>query len=55
MPDEVMFYAVEMLTELMETQDVALYNVVNGDYARIFSAVLREGEKLLEIPSVTGI
>ena len=38
MPDEVMFYAVEILTELMGTRDVALYNVVNGDYARIFSA-----------------
>lgn len=38
MPDEVLFYAVEMLTKLMQTKDVALYNVVNGDYARIFSA-----------------
>ena len=41
MPDEVMFYAVEILTELMGTRDVALYNVVNGDYARIFSAASR--------------
>ena len=38
MPDEVMFYAVEMLMKLMQTKDVALYNVVNQDYARIFSA-----------------
>lgn len=38
MPDEVLFYAVDMLTKLMQTKDVALYNVVNGDYARIFSA-----------------
>ena len=38
MPDEVMFYALEMLTKLMRTRDVALYNVVNQDYARIFSA-----------------
>ena len=38
MPDEVMFYAVEMLMKLMQTKDVALYNVVNRDYARIFSA-----------------
>ena len=38
MPDEVMFYAVEMLMNLMQTKDVALYNVVNRDYARIFSA-----------------
>lgn len=54
MPDEVMFYAVEILTELMGTRDVALYNVVNGDYARIFSAAPRRPEAL-EIPSVTGI
>ena len=38
MPDEVMFYAVEVLMNLMHTKDVALYNVVNQDYARIFSA-----------------
>ncbi len=38
MPDEVMFYAVEMLMKLMQTKDVALYNVVNNDYARVFSA-----------------
>ena len=38
MPDEVIFYAVEMLEKLMQTEDVALYNVVNRDYARIFSA-----------------
>lgn len=38
MPDEVLFYAVEMLMQLMQTKDVVLYNVANGDYARIFSA-----------------
>ena len=38
MPDEVIFYAVEMLGRLMQTKDVAIYNVVNRDYARIFSA-----------------
>lgn len=54
MPDEVMFYAVEILTELMGTRDVALYNVVNGDYARTFPQPPRRPEAL-EIPSVTGI
>lgn len=38
MPDEVIFYAVEMLKKLMQTEDVAIYNVVSRDYARIFSA-----------------
>ena len=32
MPDEVIFYAVEMLGKLMKTKDVALYNVVSKDY-----------------------
>ena len=46
MPDEVMFYAVENLEELMETKDVALYQVVNGDYARIFSASSEKARSL---------
>lgn len=37
-PEEVLFDAVEMMKELMHTEDVAIYNVVNGDYARMFSA-----------------
>lgn len=46
MPDEVLFYAVEMLTKLMQSKDVALYNVVNGDYARIFSASSEKARSL---------
>lgn len=38
MPDEVLFDAVEMMERLMGTEDVAIYNVVNADYARMFSA-----------------
>lgn len=38
MPEDVLFDAVEMLKELMHTEDVAIYNVMNKDYARIFSA-----------------
>lgn len=37
-PEEVLFDAVEMMKELMHTEDVAIYNIVNEDYARIFSA-----------------
>ena len=55
MPDEVMFYAVEILTELMGTRDVALYNVVNGDYARYNFLQPPRRPEALEIPSVTGI
>ena len=46
MPDEVIFYAVEMLERLMQTKDVALYNVVNRDYARIFSASSEKARSL---------
>lgn len=38
MPEDVLFDAVEMIKELMHTEDVAIYNIVNGDYARMFSA-----------------
>lgn len=37
MPEEVLFFAAPMLAELMETKDVAVYTVVNRDYARLFS------------------
>lgn len=46
MPDEVIFYAVEMLGKLMQTKDVALYNVVNKEYARIFSASSQKARSL---------
>lgn len=46
MPDEVIFCAVEMLEKLMRTKDVALYNVVNEDYARIFSASSQKARSL---------
>ncbi len=46
MPDEVIFYAVEMLEKLMQTKDVAIYNVVNKDYARIFSASSQKARSL---------
>lgn len=36
--DEVMFYAAEIIEQMMGTKDVAIYNVVNGDYARLFTA-----------------
>ena len=44
--DEVVFHAVEMLTKLMETKDVAFYSVVNDDYARLFSASSEKARSL---------
>lgn len=45
-PEEVLFYAAEMLSKLMESKDVAVYTVANGDYARLFSSTSREARKL---------
>ncbi len=45
-PEEVLFYAAEMLSRLMDSKDVAIYTVANGDYARLFSATSKEARKL---------
>ena len=37
MPEEVLFRAAQMLGELMDSRDVAVYTVSNHDYARLFS------------------
>ena len=44
--EEVLFYAVQVLSELMDTPDVAIYNVANRDYARLFSATSTAARKL---------
>ncbi|MCR4960866.1 MAG: NAD(P)-dependent oxidoreductase [Lachnospiraceae bacterium] len=37
-PEEVLFYAARTVSELMKTEDVAIYQVSNADYARLFSS-----------------
>lgn len=37
-PEEVLFYAVEMLGTLLKSRDVAIYTVSNRSYARLFSS-----------------
>lgn len=37
-PEEVLFHAVEMVAELIESKDVAIYAVLNSEYARLFAA-----------------
>lgn len=44
--EEVLFYAAQILSELMGTKDVAIYTVANRDYARLCSATSREARKL---------
>lgn len=58
MPEDVLFDAVEMLKELMHTEDVAIYNVVNQDYARMFSASSERARSLgnsIEYKKITEI
>ena len=37
-PEEVLFYAAEMISSLVKSKDVAIYVVSNSQYARLFSA-----------------
>ncbi len=37
-PEEVMFYAAEVIARLLDSKDVAIYTVANSDYARLFSS-----------------
>lgn len=44
--EEVLFYAAQVLAELMNSRDVAVYIVANRDYARLFSSTSPEARKL---------
>ena len=37
-PEEVLFYAAEVLEKLIHTKDIAIYMVANEDYARLFAS-----------------
>ncbi len=43
---EVLFYAAQMLSKLMNSPDVAIYTVANADYARLFAATSKEARQL---------
>lgn len=45
-PEEVLFYAAQVLSNLMDTPDTAIYTVANGDYARLFSFTSGTAKKL---------
>ena len=45
-PEEVLFYAAEMLGTLMKSKDVAIYTVSNADYARLFSYTSAKAKSL---------
>ena len=54
-PEEVLFYAAQVLSKLMDCRDVAVYNVANGDYARLFSATSPEARRLGNSIKYTGM
>ena len=45
-PEEVLFYAADMLSTLVKSKDVAIYNIVNDNYARLFSATSKKARSL---------
>ena len=45
-PEEVLFYAAQVLSKLMDCEDVAIYTVANGDYARLFSSTSSNARKM---------
>lgn len=45
-PEEVLFYAAEVVSKLVDSEDVAIYTVANRSYARLFSATSRQARSL---------
>ena len=45
-PEEVLFYAAEMLGKLLKSKDVAIYTVSNKAYARLFSSTSPKARQL---------
>lgn len=45
-PEEVLFYAAKVIAELMGTRDVAVYNISNGAFARLFSSTSKRAKSL---------
>lgn len=45
-PEEVLFTAVRVLSQLMDCGGAAIYTVANGSYARLFSATSKEARSL---------
>lgn len=45
-PEEVLFYAAEVLRQLVRSDDVAIYQVANRSYARLFAATSQKARSL---------
>jgi nucleoside-diphosphate-sugar epimerase len=57
-PEEVLFYAAEILARLVGSEDVAIYSVANRSYARLFSATSAKARMLgnsINYPELTDV
>ncbi len=45
-PEEVLFYAADMISKLTKSRDIAIYTVSNKDYARLFSFTSKKAQIL---------
>lgn len=45
-PDEVLFYAAEVIARLLGSEDIAIYSVANIGYARLFSSTSKKARSL---------
>lgn len=45
-PEEVLFYAAEVVARIVETEDVAIYTVANKSFARLFSSTSEKSRSL---------
>lgn len=45
-PDDVLFYAAEVIARLLESKDVAVYSVAGSGYARLFSSTSEKARSL---------
>ncbi len=45
-PEEVLFYAADMISRLTKSRDIAIYTVSNKDYARLFSFTSKKAQML---------
>ncbi len=55
-PEEVLFYAAEILRQLIRSEDVAIYTVANRSFARLFASTSKKARGLgnsIEYPKMT--
>ncbi|MCC8137177.1 MAG: NAD(P)-dependent oxidoreductase [Clostridiales bacterium] len=45
-PEEVLFYAADIVAKLMGSKDVAIYTIANRSYARLYSSTSRQARKM---------